>query len=250
MPVREDKQSDLSFELCVGARLLHHWGLSVGIAGHVSAMLDREHMLVNRYGASFGTLLPEDLLVLDLAGNIVSGRGRTNDTIRLHTDIHRAHPNLVAVAHAHPPEVVTYSVFRIVPPIFDQDSAQLAGDVGIVDEEYSGLAQTEARLAPTVDALRTYRAVILPNHGAITTGESIQSAIIAMGLLNAMVRRHLEVMRAARALGLEPMPISADVVGVAKRELKALGSLGLAWEDMKRRLRKSDPELFAGRSTQ
>ena len=47
---------------------------------------------------------------LDLDGNIQEGRGYVNDTIRLHGVIHKHNSDIVAVAHTHPPGVVTFSL--------------------------------------------------------------------------------------------------------------------------------------------
>ena len=50
---------DLMFNLCCGARMLFRAGLSVGIAGHLSIKVGPDTMIANRFGPSFGTLMPE-----------------------------------------------------------------------------------------------------------------------------------------------------------------------------------------------
>src|SRR2546425_4649699 len=113
---------DLKLDLCRGARVLFRQGLSVGIAGHLSIKVGPERMIANRFGPSFGTVAPGDILTLDLSGNIVEGQGYVNDTIRLHGVIHQHNPQIVALAHTHPPAVVTYSALRTVPEVYDQES--------------------------------------------------------------------------------------------------------------------------------
>lgn len=242
---------DLKFDLCCGARALYGAGLSAGIAGHLSIMVDQNTMIANRFGPSFATVKPEDVLTLDLDGNILDGRGFVNETIRLHGVLHRMNPDVVAIAHTHPPAVVTFSSLRIVPEAYDQESCFLAGEVALVEEDYSGLASSEDRVRPFGEALRNRHALILPNHGAITKGSNIQQAIILMMGLERMVQRHLSVAAAARATGITPRPIAPEVALATKRELNTivagLSPLNLIWDDLMAKLRDSDRDLFVAR---
>lgn len=238
---------DLKFDLCCGVRMLFRAGLSAGIAGHLSIMVDDNTMIANRFGPSFGSVTPDDVLTLDLDGKILDGKGYVNDTIRLHGVIHKVNPDIAAVAHTHPPTVVTFSSLRMAPDVYDQESCFLAGDVAVVEEDYSGLASEEERVRPMAEALGKSPVIILPNHGAITTGENIQLAIIRMIGLEGMAQRHLSVAAAGRATGITPIPIARDVAIATKKELNAMAALHLVWGDLMGKLRRSDPELFAGR---
>jgi ribulose-5-phosphate 4-epimerase/fuculose-1-phosphate aldolase len=125
--------------------VLYRAGLSVANAGHISVAIGDDQMLVNRFGPSFATLKPVDILTCDFSGKIVDGEGWVNDTILLHGFIHQHVPDLVALVHTHPPATVTFSAFRKVPEIYDQESCILAGDVAVVEDEYTGLASTGVR---------------------------------------------------------------------------------------------------------
>ncbi|MCA1557304.1 MAG: class II aldolase/adducin family protein, partial [Acidobacteria bacterium] len=166
--------------------------------------------------------------------------------IRLHGIIHRENPHALAVAHTHPPTVVTYSAFRIVPEIYDQESCMLVDDVGVVLDDYEGLASDEERVMPIALALKEKRAVILPNHGAITTGDNIQVAFVRMMLLEDMARRNISVAQAAQALGLKPVPISTDAARRAKAEIANIPVFAPLWKDFLTRLKVTDPDLFEG----
>jgi len=238
----------LRFDLCCGARALYRAGSSVGIAGHLSINVGENRMLANRFGPSFGTLTPDDVLLLDWDGRVLEGRGAVNETIRLHGVIHKRNPSIVGVAHTHPPATVTLGTFRVLPEIWDQEGCLLANDVTIAEEDYSGLAASEDRVSPFADALRTHSAIILPNHGAITTGPSIKVAIFRMLTLEGMAQRHLAVANAARATGLTPAPIAPGVAAATRRELETLiaqhGAMDLVWTDLLGKLRASDHDLF------
>jgi len=234
----------VKFDICCAARLLYRQGLSVANAGHLSVAVGPDRMLVNHFGPSFATLRPENVVPVDFAGRVLEGAAYVNDTIRLHGIIHRENPQAVAVAHTHPPAVVTYSAFRAVPEVYDQESCLLAGDVAVVEDDYEGLAAEEERVMPVADALRAKPVVILPNHGAITTGDNIQAAFLRMVLLEGMAQRNLAVAAAARSLGLEPIPIAPAAARRAKAEIARIPVLPLLWKDFLTRLRATDPDLF------
>ena len=60
-------------------------------------------------------------------------------------------------------------------------------------EDYTGLAATEDRVKPFAEAVGKFPAVILPNHGAITSGPNIQVALTRMLLLEGMCARNISV---------------------------------------------------------
>jgi ribulose-5-phosphate 4-epimerase/fuculose-1-phosphate aldolase len=239
----------IKFDICCAARLLYREGLSVANAGHLSVAVGEDRMLVNHFGPSFATLRPENIVLVDFSGKVIEGDAYVNDTIRLHGIIHRENPHAIAVAHTHPPSIVTYSTFRIVPEIYDQESCLLVDDVGIVTDEYEGLAAEEERVMPIANALRDKRAVFLPNHGAITIGENIQVAFLRMVLLEDMVERNLAVAQAAQTLGRKPVPITLEAARCAKAEIARIPVLAHLWKDFLTRLRATDPDLFEGRGT-
>src|SRR5271165_3677769 len=240
----------IKFDICCAARILYRQGMSVANAGHISVAIAPDRMLMNRFGPSFATLHPNDILTLDLRGNIIEDHtaqknARLNETVELHGIIHRYNPHAVCVLHTHPPATVTWSTFRKVPEIYDQESCLLAGDVAVVEEDYEGLASDEERLRSTAEAVGKYRAVILPNHGAITSGPNAQVALFAMLLLEGMIARNLSVAAAARATGFRPTPIKMEHALAAKLAIAKMNALEPLWADQLHRLRQTDPELFA-----
>ncbi len=243
--------NSVRFDICCAARMIYRAGLSVGNAGHLSVSIGDNRMFVNRFGPSFATLRPTDILTMDYSGKVIehdpSVKPYVNETIELHGVIHRHNPQIAAVIHTHPPATVTWSAFRKAPEIYDQESCLLAGDIAIVEEDYTGLAATEDRVRPFAEALGKSAVVILPNHGAITTGPNVQLAMLRMLLLEGMCQRNISVAVAAQASGLEPHPIKAEHAIATKRELARIPILEPLWMDFLGRLRQTDPDLFSER---
>lgn len=233
----------IKFDICCAARVLFRAGLSVANAGHLSVAIGDGRMLVNRFGPSFATLLPKDILTVSFDGDILEGEGWVNDTIALHGVIHRENPSIIAVAHTHPPASVTWSAFRKLPEIFDQESCITAGDIAVVDEDYKGLATGDRNL-PLARKLGEKPIAILPNHGVVTTGPNIQLAAARMLLVEGMCVRNISVAVTAQGTGLRPVPIKLEDAITAKREIAKIPFLQPLWADLMTRLRQSDPDLF------
>lgn len=240
----------IKFDICCAARLLYRQGLSVANAGHLSVKIDENTMLVNHFGPSFATLKPENIIRVDFSGKVLDGDFYVNDTIRLHGIIHRENPQAIAVAHTHPPATVTFSAFRMEPEIYDQESCILTDDVGVLDDDYDGLASEEERVMPIAMSLREKPIAILPNHGAITTGDNIQMAFVRMVLLEGMCGRNLSVASAARALGREPIAIARSVARQTKEDIAKIPAFAPLWKDFLTRLKQTDADLFEETKTQ
>ena len=238
----------LKFDICCAARAIFRAGMSAGVAGHLSVVVGENRMLMNRFGPSFGTLRPADICIFDFDGKVLehdpSVDPYVNDTIALHAVIHRLNPQITALAHTHPPATVTWGTFRRMPEIYDQESCIIAGDVGIVEEDYTGTAAGEDRVRPFAEAIAQYPAVILPNHGAITSGPNIQVAMTRMLLLEGMCARNISVAMVAQATGLKPIPIKMEHALTAKKEIAAMPGIPAVWKDTLEKLQKTDPELF------
>ena len=71
----------IKLDICCAARILFRQGMSAANAGHISMAIAPDRMLMNRFGPSFATLHPNDILTLDFQGNIIED----------HTQIGRAH---------------------------------------------------------------------------------------------------------------------------------------------------------------
>jgi ribulose-5-phosphate 4-epimerase/fuculose-1-phosphate aldolase len=237
----------LRIELCCGMRLLSRRGATAPfIAGHASVKIDDDRLLVNRFGVSFETVTPADLLVIDLGGNVLEGRGRVNQTIRLHCSIHEKSAGAKAAVHSHPPSVVTFSTLAIPPLIYDQESCALAGSIALLDKKHDSL-DTSPIVAEEFAGRPEINAIIAPNHGAFTRGPSMAAAFYFFLVLEHICRRNLAILEAGRAAGVRPQAIDADVareIQTEQRELKALPDL---WNDALDSLRATDPQLLAER---
>lgn len=80
-------------------------------SGHVSARIPgTDQALVLRREASRSGLSTEDLLVVDLDGEVIEGEGRPVAEAAIHTGVYRNRPDVGFVCHGHPPLSTTFSM--------------------------------------------------------------------------------------------------------------------------------------------
>jgi ribulose-5-phosphate 4-epimerase/fuculose-1-phosphate aldolase len=166
-------------QLAAAFRIFARFGFDEGIAGHITAR-DPElpgHFWVNPYAVHFSRIKVSDLLLLDDRGKVVHGDRRTNKAaFAIHSTIHEARPDVVAVAHAHTLHGRAWSAMdRLLDPIV-QESCAFYGDHVLFDE-YKGLVLDRAEGERIAARLGEQRAAILRHHGLLTVGRSVEEAV-------------------------------------------------------------------------
>ena len=165
-------------ELAITFRIFARHGFDEGIAGHVTARDPEfaDRFWVNPYAVHFSRIKVSDLLLIDEQGHVVEGTARTNKAaFWIHSSIHRARPDVVAVAHAHTIHGRAFSTLsRPLAPIV-QESCAFYED-HIVFDEYQGLVLEQTEGERIAERLGGRRAAILRHHGLLTVGRSVAEA--------------------------------------------------------------------------
>jgi L-fuculose-phosphate aldolase len=188
-------------EVC---RRLHARDLVGAGEGNVSCRLGPRRLLVTPSGASKGHLSPADLVVVDLDGAKVRGRGRPSTELRMHLAAYRARPDVQAVVHAHPLTAIALTVAGLPPPndLVPEASVTL-GEIAVAPFATPGTDEVPRALAPYLEA---HDVVLLERHGALALGEDLFRAADRLETLERVARIAL----LARLLGAcEPLPRAA-----------------------------------------
>ena len=94
--------------------VLHMEGLAEDtIRGHVTARTDDNRVYVKPWSLGFEEVTAEDLLCVDLEGNLLEKQGRLHQELALHLGVYRLREEIVSVVHVHPlSSVILSSVFQ------------------------------------------------------------------------------------------------------------------------------------------
>lgn len=165
-------------ELAATMRLFGRFGFSEGIAGHVTAR-DPERtdcFWVNPFGMSFRQIKVSDLILVDQDGTVVEGNGPVNLAgFAIHSQVHRARPDVVGAAHAHSLYGKTFAALGIPLDPITQDACAFFEDHGVYDS-FGGTANAAGEGARIAAAVGQAKAAILRNHGLLTVGHSVSEA--------------------------------------------------------------------------
>jgi len=159
-------------------RMFGRFGFSEGVAGHITARDPEltDHFWVNPFGVSFNRMRVSDLLLVSHTGEVVEGdRGVNAAAFAIHSEIHKARPDVVAAAHAHSLHGKAFSSLgRLLDPL-TQDACAFYGD-HTLHTDFGGVVVDPEVGAELATTLGPHKAVIHQNHGLITVGHSVEEA--------------------------------------------------------------------------
>jgi len=91
-------------ELAATFRIANRLGWNEGIANHFSVQVGEDRYLLNPYELHFREITASNLLVVNGAGDVLSGEGQVRRVaFYLHPRLHTLLPRATAIIHAHPP---------------------------------------------------------------------------------------------------------------------------------------------------
>ncbi|WP_174291581.1 class II aldolase/adducin family protein [Sphingomonas bacterium] len=175
----EEERLHRKQRLAAGYRIFAQRGYDLSLAGHISAR-DPEHhdrFWVGPLGPWFGHIKVSNLVLVDHNGNILQGDYPINQAgFAIHSELHKARPDVIAAAHSHSIYGKAWSALgRLLDPI-SQDSCFFYENHALF-ETFSGIVLDSSEGERIARALGDKRAVILQNHGILTVGKSVDSAV-------------------------------------------------------------------------
>ncbi len=228
--------------LAAGFRLFAKFGFDEGVAGHITARDPEhaDHFWVNPLGVSFSQMQVSDLLLVNAEGEVVEGRLPVNQAaFAIHSQVHRARPDVISAAHAHSIHGKSWSVFGELLQPLTQDSCAFFEDHAVFDD-YAGLVLDVEEGRRIAESLGSCKAVILRNHGLLTAGQSVDEAVWWFVTMERTCQSQLLV----EATGRTPVLIDEDQ---ARRTASLVGSSLAGWfsfQPLWDRITTEQPDLF------
>lgn len=178
-------------------RRLYNRGLIVAGDGNISARLDNDCILVTPAGLCKGELSPDDLVVVNGAGELqrAAPNRRSSSELLLHLHVYRRRPSVLACVHAHPPTAValTLAGVSMAAPLLPEAMIAL-GPVPTAPYALTGTAE----MGDAIDELvADHEAILLSHHGALTLGNTVNQAFARME----QVEHCAKILLAAHQLG-------------------------------------------------
>jgi len=197
---------ELRTKLVAAARKIYSLGLVTGTSGNLSARLPgSDEVLITPSGVDYEGMNLPDLVVVDLDGNVIEGRLKPSVDTMNHVGIYKVRPDVNGVIHTHSPYAAAFSTLhKEIPCLITEAAGYIGGPVRVM--EYLPPATPELGYK-VAQWLKNDRAILMPNHGVMAVGESIEKALHAA----VSVEESAQVAFIALQLG-EPVPVSESEV--------------------------------------
>ncbi len=176
----------LKAEVCKANLDLVKHNLVVFTWGNVSA-LDRATKLVviKPSGVSYDTMKPEDMVVVDLDGNVVEGDLNPSSDTPTHLELYKAYPELGGVVHTHSRWATVFAQAGMdIPPLGTTHGDDFYGAIPctrkMTPAEIAGAYEKETGtviLETVGDRAAEIPAVLVHSHGPFAWGKDAADAV-------------------------------------------------------------------------
>lgn len=194
-------------------------GLSSGTSGNLSIYLKEEGVvLITPSGIGYFDTTPEDIVAMDLEGNIIEGSRKPSSEWHLHTLFYKNKPEARAVVHTHSKFCTTLATLRM--PI--KAVHYVIADAGTNEVPCAPYRRygTEELAKVAVESAKESNAVLLANHGIVVCGKNLKSAY---GLAKGM-EYVAEIQVTAMSVG-EPVVLSKEEMDEVLEGFKTYGQV-------------------------
>ena len=234
---------DVKFKIAAARRILFRAGLDRDdIAGQVTARAEGDDALWTTPLELFDETLADHVVKMPFGakatGNRVieiDGEPRPVTTASRWVEaIYRARNDVHCVIHTHAAHIAAVASTGETVQLYNNRSLVFVGQQAFYDDD--GL-RTDSP-ADIVTALGDKSVLMMRNHGAVIVAESIELATAQAVLLESAARIHV----LSKPIGGRPF---RDDPRLIERAAPHRANLCLLWDAHLRRLRRSDPDLFA-----
>lgn len=235
-------EQDLREQLALCTRIFAMQGM-IGLFGHVSVYQPESKtvFITPGMGSDKGSLKPEEMVATDLTGKPLAGKEGPPVEWPIHTALHGARTDALAVAHLHTPHATLFAIAkRKFQPVTLQ-GAIFADGVPLYPE--AQLITNPQRGDALLKVIGDKRAALLRGHGIVVVGQNLQEVLYSALVLEDDTKKTLQ----AATLG--------EVGTIGVEECKAFGAeialerrAGRAWNYFRSLEARWDRQPSTGRS--
>ena len=206
-------------DLAAAHRLAVRFDLHEGIDNHFSVALSENKFLVNRWGVHWSRLRASDILLVDVEGNVLDGKGEVErSAFFIHRAVHQAKPSAVAVLHTHQPHATALTCVEggLIERLH-QNSLRFYKRVAY-DPAYGGGAFDTAEGHRIATAMGDKDVLMMGNHGVMIAGKTVGLALHDLYFLE----RAAKVQLLAQSSGQPLILVSEEMAELTAQQIREI----------------------------
>jgi len=209
-------------DIVTASHILHRQGIAAAF-GHLSARIPGTDTFIFPPRMSPALVRLDNLLVLDVEGNQLSGDGRPNTEFWIHARIYKARPDVQSVCHVHPPScVVLGSLGETIRPLHAsgaifKDTVQVFDPITLIRTRELG-----DQVAAT---LGRHSAMLLRGHGVNVADQDVRRVCVMTLWMEEAANYQLRAMSAGEPRYFTPVELEQMYKQVSGEEVS-----NRAWE--------------------
>jgi len=154
-------------------------GLVSGTGGNMSVRIpDTEEVLITPSGISLGDIEPEINLLVTLEGSVVDAPPglKPSKESSFHLAAYRVRPDVMAIAHLHPPFATAFANKGRPLPLVTVSSRVVLKDVPWVESALPGSRELYEFVCEALEKHSAVKALLMREHGVLTLGPDLKTA--------------------------------------------------------------------------
>jgi len=181
---RVAREKKLREEIVETGKRMHTLGFAAGSDGNLSARIEDELILMTPSGFSKGFLHPEQLLVVNLAGEAqpsfhpMRRQLRPSSEMNMHLEAYRQRPDVHAVIHAHPPMGIACTVANV--SLTNCVLPEVIYHLGSIPTAPYATPGTPEGASAVRELVKHHDAMLLDHHGSLTLGDTLFTALMRL----------------------------------------------------------------------
>jgi ribulose-5-phosphate 4-epimerase/fuculose-1-phosphate aldolase len=176
----EERELELRRDMAAVFRVAAREGWNEQIGNHNSLMLPDEpepRFLINPRGYLFQELKASDLIVCDLEGRVLRGRGELRKVaFHIHARIHLRNPSAACVVHVHPRWLTALSLLRDAELHLSHHNNLLLNDRVVYDREGDEPVHHDEEGDRIAACLGDRSVMVMRGHGVTVVGPTVHDA--------------------------------------------------------------------------
>jgi L-fuculose-phosphate aldolase len=181
MSEHETSEEELKKEIIHVMISLHQRGLMTGIGGNASVRVEGTNEIwTTPSGLYKPRLKTEDLVKIDIEGNVIEGLFKPTSEWYIHTAIYKKRADVNAIVHTHSPIATGLALAGVTIKPITVEAALMLARVPIVPFYYPGTKELAQAVS---EHIMGNRILLLQNHGVIGVGYDLIEAVSVVELL-------------------------------------------------------------------